>query len=87
MANRQSSPVLNPLALLLESRRGSKLIIPSLENISPTWTVAKNINYELIREDYTTWARQYVSSFPLKYGFLCPHEVQTLRCLNDTSYH
>lgn len=49
-----------PLGTLLEGLEGSRVVIPSIEALSPAWKVDINPHLESIRGDYNSWVIQYV---------------------------
>jgi len=46
----------SPLASLFKDWIGSRMVIPSVEALSPNWPLRKNPWMEHIRDDFTSWA-------------------------------
>lgn len=43
------------LRSLFEGLAGTKVVVPSLETICPSWPLSKHPDVELIRNDFTEW--------------------------------
>ena len=51
------------LGTLFEGWEGSRLVLPSIEALSPVWKVGINPHLESIRSEYNSWVNQYVTIY------------------------
>ena len=51
------------LGALFEGLEGLRLVIPSIEALSPAWKVDVNPHLESIRSEYTSWVNEYVERY------------------------
>lgn len=49
-----------PLGILFQGLEGSRIVIPSIEALSPAWKVEINPQLESIRGEFNAWVTRYV---------------------------
>ena len=47
-----------PLDSIFEGLAGTTIVIPSLKELSPTWTMSKNPHHKDVYDDFTEWEHE-----------------------------
>ena len=87
----QAASAPTSLAAVFKGQEGSKVRIPSVDQLCPPWRMQKNSHHEKIYDDFTSWVKLYANISSKhrgsRYGISSSHDALFLASLVDLNLH